>query len=109
MAIPVYFRHICVNAPPAMEISLSQAIEQFIRQSRIRNDIRGMQIEEIWEKLMGRTISKYTEKIQLVNQTLFITTSVAPLKNELHFQKAQIMARVNEELGEALVKEVVIQ
>jgi hypothetical protein len=92
-----------------MEIALSQAIEQFIRQSRFSNDIRALQIEEVWEKLMGRTISKYTEKIRLVNSTLFITTSVAPLKNELHFQKEQIKMRINEELGEALVKDVVIQ
>lgn len=68
-----------------------------------------MQIEEIWEELMGKTIAKYTEKIQIVNHTLFITTSVAPLKNELHYQKNQIRQRVNEALGENIITDVVIQ
>ena len=46
-----------------------------------------MQIESIWEMLMGKTIARYTEKIEIVNQTLFIQTSVGPLKNELVYQK----------------------
>jgi hypothetical protein len=51
-----------------------------------------VQIEEIWEYLMGKTISKYTEKIQIINQTLFITTTVALKTNS--FQKDKIRQRV---------------
>lgn len=58
---------------------------------------------------MGKTISKYTDSIQIINQTLFITTTVAPLKNELLFQKEKIIQLINEELGENLIKDVVIR
>ena len=58
---------------------------------------------------MGKTIAKYTEKIQVINHTLYITTHVAPLKNELLFQKDKIMERLNEILGEKLVREVVVK
>lgn len=68
-----------------------------------------MQIEDVWEQLMGKAIAKYTDKIQIVNNTLFITTSVAPLKNELLYQKEKIKERVNEALGENIIREVVIQ
>jgi hypothetical protein len=68
-----------------------------------------MQIEEVWEELMGKTIARYTDKIQIVQNTLFITTSVAPLKNELVYQKHTIRDRVNEALGEHIISEVVIQ
>jgi len=68
-----------------------------------------MQIEEVWEELMGKTIARYTDSIQIVNQTLFISTSVAPLKNELLFQKEKIIQRVNEALGEKVIKDVVIR
>ena len=68
-----------------------------------------MQIEEVWEELMGKTIARYTDKIQIVQNTLFITTSVAPLKNELVYQKNTIRERVNEALGEQVISEVVIQ
>ena len=91
------------------QYSLAQALQQFLRQSRIKGNIQAMQIEEVWEELMGKTIARYTDSIQIVNQTLFISTSVAPLKNELLFQKEKIIQRVNEALGEKVIREVVIR
>lgn len=91
------------------EYSLSQALQQFLKQSRLKGNIQALQIEDVWEELMGKTIAKYTDKIQIINQTLFITTTVAPLKNELMFQKEKIIQRVNEALGERVIKDVVIK
>lgn len=93
----------------AAEISLQKALQQFLQRSKLREGIRSMQIEEVWEDLMGKTIARYTDKIQIVQHTLFITTSVAPLKNELVYQKNTIRERVNEALGENLIRDVVIQ
>ena len=53
--------------------------------------------------------AKYTDKIQIINHTLFIHTNVGPLKQELMYQKEKIIERVNEALGEKVIKEVVIQ
>lgn len=58
---------------------------------------------------MGKTISKYTDKIQIHGKTLYITTSMAPLKQELLYQKEKILQRVNEALGEHVITQVVIQ
>jgi predicted nucleic acid-binding Zn ribbon protein len=91
------------------EYSLSQALQQFLKQSRLKGNIQALQIEAVWEELMGKTIAKYTDHIQIINQTLFISTTVAPLKNELMFQKEKIIQRVNEALGERVIKDVVIK
>ena len=91
------------------QYSIGDAIQQFLKGSRIKGDIQALQIGEIWEKIMGKTIAKYTEKIQIHGQVLYITTSVAPLKQELLYQKEKIIERVNEVLGANTVKEVVIK
>lgn len=91
------------------ELSLQDAIKQFLQKSRLKTGIQALRIEEVWEEVMGKTIAKYTDKIQIINSTLFITTSVAPLKNELLYQKEQIIERVNDALGEKTIKEVVIK
>jgi len=91
------------------EISLQDAIQQFLQKSRLKSGIQALRIEEIWEEVMGKTIAKYTDKIQIINHTLYITSSVAPLKNELLYQKEKIIERVNEALGEKVVKEVVVK
>ena len=88
---------------------MQEAMEQFLRQSRLKNGIQAVRIESVWEEMMGKTIAKYTEKIQIINQTLFITTSVAPLKNELLYQKETIIQRINEMMGEKVIREVVVK
>ncbi|HQD10834.1 MAG TPA: DciA family protein [Flavihumibacter sp.] len=44
----------------------------------------------------------------MYGRKLYVTTSVAPLKQELIFQKDNIVQRVNEALGEKAIDEVVI-
>jgi hypothetical protein len=62
-----------------------------------------------WEEIMGVTVAKYTDKIYIFDQKLFIHTNVGPLKNELGFQKTQIIERVNEKMGEKIITDVVIK
>lgn len=91
------------------EFHIGDALKGFLKKSPLRNGIRAVQIEEIWENLMGKTIAKYTDKIQIINQKLFIHTAVGPLKNELIYQKEQIIQRVNEAFGEKVITEVIVQ
>ncbi len=68
-----------------------------------------MQIEEVWEQIMGKTIARYTEKLQIIGDKLIITTSVAPLKSELLYQKEKIRSRVNEAFGKKIIEEVIVR
>jgi hypothetical protein len=91
------------------EYSIGDAIDKFLEQSRIRGSIQALQIGDVWEEIMGKTIARYTEEIKIINDTLFITTHVAPLKQELIFQKEKIKLRVNEALGKKVIKEIVVK
>ncbi|MEO6549628.1 MAG: DUF721 domain-containing protein [Ferruginibacter sp.] len=91
------------------ELSMQDAIQQFLKQSRLKGSIQALQIEDVWEKIMGKTIARYTDKIQINNSTLFIHSNIAPLKNELLYQKEKIIERVNEALGEKVINDVVIK
>ena len=91
------------------ELSMGDALKLFLQKSRLKGNMQAMQITDIWEQLMGKTIARYTDKIQIITDTLLIDTSVAPLHNELLFQKEKIIQRVNEALGERLITEIVIR
>jgi hypothetical protein len=91
------------------EYSLGDAMKKFLESSRIKGGIQALQIHDVWEQIMGKTVARYTDKLQIIGDKLIITTSVAPLKNELKFQKDKIRQRVNEALGQKVVNEVIIQ
>lgn len=92
-----------------MEVSIGEALKEFLKKSRLKNGVQAVQVEEAWEKIMGKTIASYTDKIEIIKSTLFISTTVAPLKNELVYQKEKIIERVNEALGERVITEVVVK
>jgi hypothetical protein len=91
------------------EISIGEALRLFLKKSKLGGNMQALQITQIWEQLMGKTIAKYTDKIEIYNDKLIIYTNVAPLKQELSYQKEQIIERVNEALHENVIKEVVIK
>ncbi len=92
------------------EYSMGDAINQFLQKSRLKNPIQSLQIEEVWKALMGNTISKYTDSIKINGTTLYISTSVAPLKQELLYQKDKIKERINEAFeGNVVIEEVIIK
>jgi hypothetical protein len=91
------------------EISLQEALQQFLLKSKMKEKVQALEIKDVWEELMGKTIASYTDNIQLINQQLVITTHIAALKNELVFQKEKIRNRVNERFNYHAVKEVVIR
>ncbi len=81
------------------QYKMSDAIKQFLQQSRIKGDIQALQIEDVWENVMGKTIARYTDQLRVINRTLFITTHVAPLKQELIYQKEKIKASCERSFG----------
>ncbi len=91
------------------EYSLGDAIKKFLNESRIKGGIQALQIEDVWEQIMGKTVARYTDKIKIIGDTLFISTQVAPLKQELVFQKEKIIQRVNEALGQKVISKIVVQ
>jgi hypothetical protein len=91
------------------EFSINQAIKEFLKKSRIRGDIQALQIEDVWEEIMGKTIARYTKQLQIIGDKLIITTEVAPLKHELVYQREKIKQRVNEALGQKIINEVIVK
>ncbi|GAB3020602.1 hypothetical protein GCM10027051_27340 [Niabella terrae] len=91
------------------EYSMGDALKAFLDKSRLKGDMQAMEIDAVWEQIMGKTIARYTDKLQIVGSSLYIYTSVAPLKNELLYQRDKIIERVNESLGSRVIKEIIIK
>ena len=91
------------------EHSLGEALRKFLHQSPLKGSVQALQIEDVWEQIMGKTVARYTDKIRIHGGVLYIDTAIAPLRQELLYQKEVIAKRVNEALGEVVIKEVVIR
>lgn len=90
------------------EFSMKEALSGFLDKSRLKQGIDEVRIRETWDRIMGRSIAKYTSSLNLKGSTLTISTQVGALRQELSYSREKIIRLLNEELGEEIIKEVVI-
>lgn len=90
-------------------MQIGDALREFLNKSKLKSGLRALQIEDVWEEVMGKTVARYTDKLQIINNTLFIYTSVGALKQELIYQKPKIIERVNEALKEQVITEIIVK
>ncbi len=88
---------------------IRDVMKQLFKSYHLDEKMHEVQIKELWEKIMGKSIKNYTTGIFLRKGNLTITIDSAPLRQDLQFTKADIIKRVNEELGERVVHEVTIR
>ena len=91
------------------ENSLQEVIEQLLDQYRLRDKLNEVRIRKAWDDTMGNAISHRTTDIRIKSETLYISVSSAPLREELQFQRLRILELMNKELGGIYLKQVVVQ
>lgn len=91
------------------DLTLREALQDMLHELHLESKLTETRVKMHWEKTMGKTIATYTSDIQLRKNVLYLTILSAPLKQELSFAREKIRALLNEEMGEEVVKEVVIR
>lgn len=90
------------------EREIKQAIEELLQTYRLKEGIQTARLQQSWEKIMGKLVSKHTLDIKLKDNILYLKISSAPLKNELLFAKEKIIQLLNEALETDAIKDVKI-
>lgn len=88
---------------------LKDILKQLANSRVFRTKLKQTKVVELWHEMMGPTISSHTQEIQLTKKgKLYLSIRSASLRQELSYGKEKIKKNLNEELGEAYIKEVVI-
>ncbi|MEN0002798.1 MAG: DUF721 domain-containing protein [Bacteroidota bacterium] len=88
--------------------SLKEVLKDMVETYRLKNRLTQTKVKELWEKNMGTPIARYTTAIKIRKNKLYVQIQSASLRQELSYGKDKIKRILNEELGEALIEEVII-
>ncbi|MBK7690256.1 MAG: DUF721 domain-containing protein [Bacteroidetes bacterium] len=88
--------------------SMKEALNKMLEQSRWKERYLAEKIKLDWEKLMGITVAKHTRDLIVKEQKLYIYTDVAPLRNELSYNKTLLIEKINQHLEENFIKEIIL-
>ncbi|TAI49317.1 DUF721 domain-containing protein [Flagellimonas allohymeniacidonis] len=90
-------------------IPLSDALKEFVKENKLQKGMDRVNAKEAWQNLMGNGVNSYTTSVELKNDTLHVSLSSSVLREELSLGKTKIMAMLNEELGQELIKKIVLR
>ncbi|MBT9392235.1 DUF721 domain-containing protein [Hymenobacter sp. NST-14] len=88
-------------------VPLKDGITALLRVYRLQGKLNEVTVVASWERIMGKAVAMKTQQIYVSNHKLFVRLSSAPLKHELVMAKTQVLANINAEVGEDVIKEVV--
>ncbi|GAA4274553.1 DUF721 domain-containing protein [Aquimarina gracilis] len=89
--------------------SLSEVLKDFVNDNKLQTGLDKVAVRDVWEKIMGPAITKYTQNIRLERNTLFVQLTSSVLREELSYGKQKIISNLNQELGKELIKKLVLR
>ena len=89
--------------------SLRKALERSFRDLGLEKRLQTEQITILWPKIVGAAVAKIAYPAQFRTGTLFIDVADSVWVQELKFQEGELIRRVNDALGAALVRRLFFQ
>lgn len=89
--------------------SIGKVLDEIVQSKALKTGITNARINELWYELMGTHMTRYTEKITLKGNTLFVSLNNAALREELSYGKEKIREMMNEQLGSEVLEKVVLR
>ena len=82
------------------------ALKKLIKTAGLEKGIAQQKALEIWPGTVGETVSKNTEPISIEHGILKIKTTTPVWRQELQFQKKQIIEKLNKKLNKKLINDI---
>ena len=90
-------------------IKVGDAINEFLKQENMDVKIGRFIIKNSWKEIVGEHIANNTLDISFNDTVLFLTLKSAALKQELSFNKQQIITNINRFCGSKLINDIVFK
>jgi predicted nucleic acid-binding Zn ribbon protein len=90
------------------QMSLGDAIKQMLKKYNLDQKVTVTEIYQSWEKIMGPSINKHTQSIELREKILVIRLDSSAMRHELSFARPKIVEKINEHIGYHFIDDVLL-
>ncbi|MCK5104888.1 MAG: DUF721 domain-containing protein [Cyclobacteriaceae bacterium] len=86
--------------------SVKEAIDAMLDTYKLRGKFDENKLINSWESMMGKPISRRTEKLFIKEKVLFVKLNSAPLRHELTISKTKVLEIIHRNFDKTLVTDV---
>jgi len=87
---------------------IGSILKKFVREIGIDRNIMRHQVLIYWPSIVGKKMAEVTEPKRVQNGKIFVAVKNDSWRNELLFYKMDIVAKINNELGSVIIKDIVL-
>jgi len=85
---------------------LKAALEKALKGANIDKAVKQFSAIDIWPATVGKTIAKNTEATDMRHGVLIVKVSNSTWRQELLFKKEEILKKLNNTIGNNLIKDI---
>ena len=86
-------------------MSISDALVDYLRESGLEQSVLDMQIEQVWPRVMGETVTKLTRSIEMRDGMLIVHVNSAALKAQLFENRFELVRKLDEAVGANAIRD----
>lgn len=92
-----------------MSLHISEVLKKFVRQYGLEQEILAQRMPSHWNNTVGEKIAAISEVQSFSNGTLRIHVSQAAWRNELTLRREELRTKLNAQIGNDVVAEIIIR
>lgn len=89
-------------------IHISQAIQELLKAQHLKPRFDEASVVASWERLVGKSIARRTRRVFVRDKVLFVEMLSPSLKQDLSYNKAQMLELFRKEFGADVVGDIVL-
>ena len=86
--------------------SIGTLLAEYLRGSEAETTLLERKVPALWNEVLGTIVTRYTGEMEVKNGTLYVHIQSAALRQQLFEQRHQIVKKLNEKVGSAVVKDI---
>ena len=86
--------------------SLKIAIDSMLKKFGIDNAVAQNEALNIWNEIVGKTVAKNTQPERVEHGVIIVKVSSPTWRQELYFQKKEIIEKLNNKIGKNVIKDI---
>jgi len=88
---------------------VGSVIRQVVRELSLGPKLAQSELRSLWSSELGPLINKHTTEVRYKSGTLFVHVNSAPLRQELIYNRAHLLEKLNAKLTDPVLQEIVVR
>ena len=88
---------------------IDEVIQKYLEALDIEDKLKEVRLIRSWESVVGKMISKKTDKIFIRNRKLYVSLSSSIARNEISMIKDDLVIKLNQQAGGDVIQDIVLK